>query len=453
MVDQKRYEEAIDRLKPLVDDNPAAQELHQHLASSYYALGRHEEARRHIEAYLKLNPGDRAFVDNLGAVLLQLGKPREAVGVLQHGLRLPCNLVETNLPSGVSPVTVSMRLNLAAACKRLDKLQDALDQYRLAIQADPDNLTANSNLGNLYTRSGNPAEAIACYRRALRVTPDDAGLHSNLGAALALSGNLAEAIREYRQSIALDPKQPDVHINLGDALVADGQTDEALAPYREAAGLAPKERRPVLVLARTLAAQNRNDAAAKILLDFLAAAESADVYDNLGLVYARAGRTPEAIAAYRNAMRLDPASEPICNNLGLLLAKKGRHEEALRIWRGGLELHPDSQLLAYDLAWHLATGPDAKLRNGVEAVRWAERLNEATGRSDARVLDALAAAYARADRFDDAARTARLALERANALGKPTLAAEVEKRLALYLQSQAYVQEHEQEPLKKETAL
>jgi hypothetical protein len=47
-------------------------------------------------------------------------------------------------------------------------------------------------------------------------------------------------------------------------------------------------------------------------------------------------------------------------------------------------------------------------------------------------LDALAAAYASASRYDDAARTARLGLERANLAGQTLVAAQFRQRLEVY---------------------
>ena len=55
-----------------------------------------------------------------------------------------------------------------------------------------------------------------------------------------------------------------------------------------------------------------------------------------------------------------------------------------------------------DLAWLLATSPDAKVRNGPEAVTLAEKSVALTGGTNAAYLDALAAAYAETGQFDKA---------------------------------------------------
>jgi hypothetical protein len=58
----------------------------------------------------------------------------------------------------------------------------------------------------------------------------------------------------------------------------------------------------------------------------------------------------------------------------------------------------------------LATSPDASARNGAEAVQFAERAARLSGGNDPAVLDVLAAAYAEARRFPEAAKTARRVL-------------------------------------------
>jgi hypothetical protein len=84
------------------------------------------------------------------------------------------------------------------------------------------------------------------------------------------------------------------------------------------------------------------------------------------------------------------------------------------------------------LAWALAAAPDAAIRNGGEALALAVRAVEISGGGDARILDALAAAYAEKARFGDAALTARRALDKAAQENQPSLADAIRARLALY---------------------
>ena len=68
----------------------------------------------------------------------------------------------------------------------------------------------------------------------------------------------------------------------------------------------------------------------------------------------------------------------------------------------------------------------------------AERAAALTGRRDLAALDALAAAYAAAGRFDEAVATAQAAVDSAAAAGQGDVAAQLRERLALYQKREAY---------------
>jgi hypothetical protein len=78
------------------------------------------------------------------------------------------------------------------------------------------------------------------------------------------------------------------------------------------------------------------------------------------------------------------------------------------------------------------------LRNPDEAVVLAERAVSLSGRRDISVLDALAAAYAAAGRFEEAVATATAGVDAAAAAGATDVAARFRERLDLYRQHQAY---------------
>ena len=62
--------------------------------------------------------------------------------------------------------------------------------------------------------------------------------------ALRNQGKLDEAIAEYREAMRLKPDYPEAHNNLGVTLKDQGKLDEAIAEYREALRLKPDTPRP-----------------------------------------------------------------------------------------------------------------------------------------------------------------------------------------------------------------
>lgn len=91
------------------------------------------------------------------------------------------------------------------------------------------------------------------------------------------------------------------------------------------------------------------------------------------------------------------------------------------------------------LGWIRATAADARIRDVNEALRLAERAAARTERRDALALDALAAAYAAASRFDDATATASQAAARADASGSVALARDIRLRREQYARRLAYI--------------
>lgn len=95
---------------------------------------------------------------------------------------------------------------------------DALFSH--AIDLDPDNWLAHSNLGIVRAEENRYDEAISHYRAALRVWPDYADAHYNLGSDLLTLGRSEEAIPHFLEVLRLTPGDRDARIKLDDALAA-----------------------------------------------------------------------------------------------------------------------------------------------------------------------------------------------------------------------------------------
>jgi Flp pilus assembly protein TadD len=115
---------------------------------------------------------------------------------------------------------------------------------------------------------------------------------------------------------------------------------------------------------------------------------------------------------------------------GLLAA--GRRGEAIAEYRAVLQLQPEHPVALNDLAWLLATHPDATARNGAEAVKFAEKACALTQRKNPLLIGTLAAAYAEAARFDEAIKSAVEAIALAKGAGLPQIVERNEELLKLY---------------------
>jgi len=97
------------------------------------------------------------------------------------------------------------------------------------------------------------------------------------------------------------------------------------------------------------------------------------------------------------------------SNRGITYSDQGDFARAIADYERALQLNPYLAAAMNSLAWDLATLPAADLRDGPRAVELAEKA-VALDRRETGFLDTLAAAYAEAGRFDDAAQTQQRAI-------------------------------------------
>jgi tetratricopeptide (TPR) repeat protein len=243
------------------------------------------------------------------------------------------------------------------------------------------------------------------FAHAVAVTRENAVARLNLGVALEQAGQTNEALAQYRASLRINPERAQAHNNVANLLAASGNKQEAVTHYREALRLNKKA--PLAHL-------------------------------NLGTTLLEMGLFDEAMQHYAAAERLAPDDPRPPYLMGKASLQQKRSAEAVAHFRDALRLAPgDFRTLTW-LARVLSSDPDAKARNGVEAVPLAERANELTGASEAFVLDTLAMAYAEAGRFADAVRTAQQAIGIAAKAGANDDVAAVQQRLELYKSGQPY---------------
>ena len=167
--------------------------------------------------------------------------------------------------------------------------------------------------------------------------------------------------------------------------------------------------------------------------------EHAPAHFNLAVYTEKAGQPMAAIAHFERAIELVPDYAEARTNLGAVLQELGNDELALTHYRAALESNPGLGKAQNNLAWLLAASAREDLRDPGQAVVWAERAIEVSGRREPERLDTLAVAYAANARFGDAIRIAEEAIRRANRRGKKRLVAEVEARLRGFRSGTPYV--------------
>jgi tetratricopeptide (TPR) repeat protein len=284
-------------------------------------------------------------------------------------------------------------------------LADDAVGYETMLQTHRDDaLLLHDDLAAIYSELGQPDRAVAHLRASILVSPRSAAAHYNLALALARANHFAGAIGEYSEALNIDPTLGRAHFNLARLLDRLGRTSDALDHYGAALRLNPRD---------------------------------AGAHNNIGLVLMRLDRLDDAMRHFAEAVRFDPRLADAHYNLALALEHRGHLNDAIAHFRRALELRPEWPAAIADLCWVLSTAADGRFRDSDEAIRLGGLAVAMTKRLDAEKLDVLAAAYASAGRFDEAAALIREAIDLAP---EPALVTRLVDRQKLYLRREPYRQ-------------
>lgn len=288
-------QQALQLYQQLTQTDPYDPNVWCYLGIVQRASGALAEAAASYREALRLRPNFLEALNNLGNVLVDLGKHGEAETCFREVLRLRPNYPEAHN-------------NLGAALRYQGKLDEAVACYYEALRLRPHYAEAYNNLGDARKQQGRFDEAIASYFEALRLRPNYAEAYNNLGNAYLLQKKLDEAEANYRQALALKPQYPDALANLGIALSEQRKHEEAAACFREALRLKPDCPTALSNFASTLLEQGKPD---------------------------------EALALYERAMQLDPDSAEAHHNRSHALSVHGKIDEAITGYGEALQLRPD----------------------------------------------------------------------------------------------------------------
>jgi Tfp pilus assembly protein PilF len=159
---------------------------------------------------------------------------------------------------------------------------------------------------------------------------------------------------------------------------------------------------------------------------------------NLGETLYQQKRVDEAMVYGYRALQVQPNNAEVHFKLGVAQEQKANLRQAFYHYRKAMALAPESPKARNNLAWALATQPDAAMRNGAEALALAQQANQLTGGRDPIALDTLAAAYAEMGRFPEAQATVRQALILAAQENNAMLLRDLNERQRLYLANKPY---------------
>ncbi|MFW9260688.1 tetratricopeptide repeat protein [Nostoc sp. CALU 546] len=226
-------------------------------------------------------------------------------------------------------------VKLADVLSSQGKIAETIATYRQALQLTPDS-AIYLKLGNFLVEKGQTTEAIAAFRQAIKLKPNsNTYYYYTLASQLMELGNTKEALLVYRQIVKLEPDADSYNI-LGNLLRKLGQREEAIAAHREALKIDPKSYLAYHYLGEMLEYQeavaiyrqaSKNDSKNEVY------------YERLGSLSLQRGFVKEAIAAYRQLIKIKPEASKYVE-LGDVLMTQKKPEEAIALYRQAVATKP-----------------------------------------------------------------------------------------------------------------
>lgn len=192
---------------------------------------------------------------------------------------------------------------------------EAMRTWQSIVQAFPVFAAAHSNLGAAFQHQGKTDQALLEYKLALELDPRGSiGAYNNVGEIYMNRGELEEAVQYFRLAVEFDPASSAVPLaNLGSCYTCLGRREEAVQAYEES-------------LRKTPGMTNQD-----VRMEVLTA---------LAKLYLEMHRLEEAHTACRAALERSPRSADALAVLGQIQFHQGHYETAIETLRQALSVNP-----------------------------------------------------------------------------------------------------------------
>lgn len=225
---------------------------------------------------------------------------------------IPINeVLEVYKDVGVSPKDLSSALYFYKGNTEYEQnnYDVAIDNYKKAIDINPELSEAYYNLGVAYSKKEEIETAVTYYEKAIAIDPEFTEAYYGLGFLYFKGGEFQTAIIYYKKAIAIDSEFIEVYINLANVYSIKGEIETAISYLKEAIVINP---------------------------------EYADAYINLGNAYSEKGDINASIASYKKAIEIEPENSDAYVNLGMSYSDKGDIEAAISSYKKAIDINSEN---------------------------------------------------------------------------------------------------------------
>jgi tetratricopeptide (TPR) repeat protein len=262
LIEQNKFAEADQILVGLALRNPKLPGLAHEQGIVAYKLGNYLQASIFMQQAMEQNPEDKVAVQLRGLSLFYLGKPNEAVPLLEkvHAWYPVANVDASYVLTlayiqtrdyerarrsaaemyGVKPDSAASYLFLARTLLRQGFDPVAEEHAQKAVALDPKLPLAHYLLGEFYLFKSRLPEAIREFETELALNPAYAGTYDRLADAYVRTSKFDEAQRLLQRSILLDANATGPYILMGKVLLKKDDPQQALLYLERANKMDPR---------------------------------------------------------------------------------------------------------------------------------------------------------------------------------------------------------------------
>ncbi|HTJ29801.1 MAG TPA: tetratricopeptide repeat protein, partial [Acidobacteriaceae bacterium] len=232
--------------------------------------------------------------------------------------------------------------DMAVSAGRSDYATQAVEEYKLALNADPNSRLLQDGLADLYFKIGRIREAVSTAQERVAQDPNDVEAHELLGKVYLRSlgdmqtpqsGQILKlAIAEYEKLAELKPKDVETRLLLGQLYGLNHDSAKAEEQFKDAQKIDANSEEVALNMARLYSEEGDAKRAADVLKGIPAEDRSARIEYALGATYDQLKQPKEAAAAYQRSLDLEPGNLDTERGLANALLTEGKLDDALKIF-------------------------------------------------------------------------------------------------------------------------
>ena len=194
--------------------------------------------------------------------------------------------------------------------------RNSISLFSRALQVDPLNYHASSDLGVALQTVGRETEALAAFTRAVEINPNYSKGLLNLGIAQEKMGHYHKAEKTFTRALTTDPESIKIYTGLARSKMGQKDMPAALGFLRKGLAISP---------------------------------DSPDANYLLGVILLKNNQVAAAVKPFKRVLKVQPKNLNSRVNLGVAEGRLGHYDAARREFRRVLQLNPKHRQARYNL--------------------------------------------------------------------------------------------------------